>query len=145
LSGNESTAKILGYSGLIPFIILSIAGWLQIPFDQDVSRILVTYAAIIFSFMGAVHWGIAISSKQDGSKYLIVSVLPALMAWPALLVPQIYALLLLLFGFIALYAYDRSAEKDQQLPGWYLPMRKQLTIVVVICLSGTLLSSILYR
>ncbi len=140
MSGNESTAKILGYSGLIPFIVLSIASWLQIPFDIDVTRMLMTYAAIIFSFMGAVHWGIAISSKQDSSEYLMVSVMPALLAWFALLAPQTYALLLLLLGFIALYAYDRYAEKEQQLPDWYLPMRQRLTIVVVICLSGALLS-----
>ncbi len=144
MSGNESTAKILGYAGLIPFILLSIASWLQIPLDIDVTNMLLTYAAIIFSFMGAVHWGIAISSKQDSSEYLIVSVMPALIAWLALLAPQTYAFLLLLFGFIALYVYDRFAEKKQQLPGWYLPMRQRLTIVVVICLSGALLASILH-
>jgi hypothetical protein len=144
LSGNESTAKILGYSGLIPFIVLSIASWLQIPLDTDVISMLVTYAAIIFSFMGAVHWGIAISSNQDSSEYFIVSVIPALIACPALLAPQTYALLLLLFGFIVLYAYDRSVQKEQQLPGWYLPMRKRLTIVVVICLSSALLASVLH-
>jgi hypothetical protein len=143
LSGKESTAKILGYAGLTPFIVLSIASWLQIPFDIDLISMLVTYAAIILSFMGAVHWGIAISSNQDASEYLIVSVMPALLAWPALLVPPTYALLLLLFGFIALYTYDLSTQKKQQLPGWYLPMRKRLTIVVVISLSSTLLASIL--
>jgi len=143
LSGNESTAKMLGYAGLIPFFVLSIASWLQIPPNIDVISMLVTYAALIFCFMGAVHWGIAISSNKDGSEYLSVSVMPALLAWPTLLAPKTYALLLLLFGFIALYAYDRSAQKEQQLPGWYLPMRKRLTIVVVICLSSTLSALIL--
>jgi hypothetical protein len=131
---------MLGYAGLIPFIVLSIASWLQIPHEIDVISMLVTYAALIFCFMGAVHWGIAISSNNDGSEYLSVSVMPALMAWPALLAPKTYAIILLLFGFIALYVYDRCAQKEQQLPSWYLPMRKRLTIVVVICLSSTLLS-----
>lgn len=92
--------------------------------------------------MGAVHWGIAISSKQGNSEHLMVSVIPALLAWLALMAPQVYTLALLIFGFIALYMYDRFAEKEQQLPGWYMPMRKRLTVVVVLCLSVTLLSSI---
>ncbi|MGB5766955.1 MAG: DUF3429 domain-containing protein, partial [Arenicellales bacterium] len=73
----------------------------------------------------------------------ISSVLPALIAWPALLLAQSLALVILLAGFIGLYTYDRSVEKAQALPGWYIPMRTRLTAVVVLCLASALLSVIM--
>ena len=71
------------------------------------------YAAVILSFMGAVHWGVAMAgTDQQRGKHFIASVVPALIAWSALLLPQSLALLILLTGFIGLYAYDRSVEDN---------------------------------
>ena len=141
LPGNEKTAKLLGYAGLIPFIIFSIGSWFQLPFISDSIYILTAYAAIILSFMGAIHWGIAMSrSEYQNGKYFIASVIPGLSAWLALLLPQRYAITLLMIGFIALIIYDWSVEKPQRLPGWYIPMRNRLTLVVVMCLIFTQLS-----
>ena len=141
LSGNEKTAKSLGYAGLIPFIIFSIGSWFQLPMISDSTYILTAYAAIILSFMGAIHWGIAMSRSEDqNSKYFIASVIPGLSAWLALLLPQRYAITLLMIGFIALIIYDWSVEKPQRLPGWYIPMRNRLTLVVVMCLMFAQLS-----
>ena len=141
MSGNEKTAKSLGYAGLIPFIVFSIGSWFQLPLVSDSTYILTAYAAIILSFMGAIHWGIAMSSTEDqNGKYFIASVIPGLSAWLALLLPQRYAIILLMIGFIALIIYDWSVEKPQRLPGWYIPMRNRLTLVVVMCLMFTQLS-----
>jgi hypothetical protein len=141
LSGNEKTAKSLGYAGLIPFIIFSIGSWFQLPFISDSINILTAYAAIILSFMGAIHWGIAMSrSEYQNGKYFIASIIPGLSAWLALLLPQRYAIILLMIGFIALIIYDWSVEKPQRLPGWYIPMRNRLTLVVVMCLMFAQLS-----
>ena len=135
MPGNETTAKSLGYAGLIPFIVFSIGSWFQLPMISDSTYILTAYAAIILSFMGAIHWGIAMSSSEDqNGKYFIASVIPGLSAWLALLMPQRYAIILLMVGFIALIIYDWSVEKPQRLPGWYIPMRNRLTLVVVMCL-----------
>jgi hypothetical protein len=141
LPGNETTAKSLGYTGLIPFIVFSIGSWFQLPMISDSTYILTAYAAIILSFMGAIHWGIAMSSSEDqNGKYFIASVIPGLSAWLALLMPQRYAIILLMVGFIALIIYDWSVEKPQRLPGWYIPMRNRLTLVVVMCLMFAQLS-----
>ena len=141
MSGNETTAKSLGYAGLIPFIVFSIGSWFQLPMISDSTYILTAYAAIILSFMGAIHWGIAMSSSElQNSKYFIASVIPGLCAWLALLMPQRYAIILLTIGFIALIIYDWSVEKPQRLPGWYIPMRNRLTLVVVMCLMFAQLS-----
>ena len=149
LSGKEKTAKSLGYAGLIPFIIFSIGSWFQLPIISDSIYILTAYAAIILSFMGAIHWGVAISStaisstESQNSQYLIASVIPGLSAWLALLLPQTYALTLLMIGFIVLIIYDWSVEKPQRLPDWYMPMRNRLTIVVLMCLTITQLSLVI--
>ena len=108
---------------------------------SDSTYILTAYAAIILSFMGAIHWGIAMSRSEDqNGKYFIASVIPGLSAWVALLLPQRYAIILLMIGFIALIIYDWSVEKPHGLPVWYIPMRNRLTLVVVMCLMITQLS-----
>jgi hypothetical protein len=144
LTGSETTAKALGYAGLIPFVVFSIGCWIPLPYVTNAPYILITYGAVILSFMGAVHWGVAMANKdQQQGKFFISSVLPALIAWPALLLAQSLALVILLAGFIGLYTYDRSVEKAQALPGWYIPMRTRLTAVVVLCLASALLSVIM--
>lgn len=144
MPGNETTAKFLGFAGLIPFVTFSIGSWMPLPYFSDAIRILIAYAAIILCFMGAIHWGVAMSSVNlQRSKYFIASIIPALTAWLALLAPDILAFIILLCGFIVLLAYDCAVEKSQALPGWYLPMRKKLTFFVVLCLAGSLLSVVL--
>ena len=141
MTGSETTGKALGYAGLMPFVVFSIGCWIPLPYIDNVPYILITYGAVILSFMGAVHWGVAMASKdQQRGSYIIASVIPALIAWLALLLPHSLALGLLLAGFIGLYGYDRSVEKVQELPGWYIPMRTRLTVIVSLCLAAVLLS-----
>lgn len=141
MPGNETTAKLLGYAGLIPFVAFGTGSWIPLPYISDAVQPLIAYAAIILSFMGAIHWGLAMSrAHQQRSKYFIASVIPALTAWLALLLPDTPALIVLLCAFIALFTYDRAVKVSQALPDWYIPMRKKLTVVVVLCLFGALLS-----
>jgi len=145
LPGNETTAKFLGYAGLVPFMAFSIGSWISLPYFSDAVQILIAYAAIILAFMGAIHWGQAMSrTSQQHGKYFYASVIPALTAWIALLLPETLALVVLVCGFIALYAYDRTVSISQAFPDWYIPMRKNLTLVVVLCLSAALLSVALH-
>ena len=144
LPGKEITAKSLGYAGLIPFIVFSIGSWSQLPMVSDSTYILIAYAAIILSFMGAIHWGVAMSNtEQHNGQYFIASVIPALSAWVALLIPNSYAIILLIIGFIVLILYDWSVEKPQRLPPWYIPMRNRLTVVVIVCLTITQISFVI--
>ena len=143
MTGSENTAKTLGYAGLIPFVVFSIGCWIPLPYVVNAPDILIAYGAVILSFMGAVHWGAAmVNTDQQRGGYILASVIPALLAWPALLLPHSLALALLLAGFIGLYVYDRSVEKAQLLPVWYIPMRTRLTAIVTICLAVALLSVI---
>jgi len=143
LPGNESTAKLLGYAGLIPFITFSTGCWVPLPYVTDALSVLIAYAAVILSFMGAIHWGVAMSATgKKRSQYLVISVVPALAAWMALIISAIPALAILLLGFIALYLYDSAVAESLGLPAWYVPMRGTLTLVVTLCLAAASFSVI---
>jgi len=91
--------------------------------------------------MGAVHWGMAMSkidNKQN--KYFIVSVIPALAAWFSLMIPELFSIIVLFIGFVALISYDLAVDELQGFPNWYIPMRVKLTFIVVLSLIGALVS-----
>jgi len=136
-------ARALGYAGLIPFIALSISSWLAPPVGPESTDLLVLYAAIILSFMGAIHWGAAlVKHTQHNSAHYTASVIPALVAWLAALTAGPIAISMLLVSFIMLYRHDRRVNDQLGFADWYLPLRKQLTVVVSICLLATLAASL---
>jgi hypothetical protein len=135
----------LGYGGLLPFVFLTFASFADpahAPLWRDT---LLAYGAIILGFVGALHWGFAMHlpnlKEQQRSAAYLWSVLPALVAWPALLLPAHVATPLLMGGFIANYLRDRYLDKHAELPGWYLPLRFHLTMTACICLVGSLFAA----
>ena len=134
----------LGYGGLLPFLALTLGSVLDVHHRLIWADALVGYGAVILSFVGALHWGLAmalpdLSDTARRGRY-VWSVVPALLAWPATLLSADYAALLLIIGFVAHYLQDRSLAGRASLPGWYLPLRLQLTAVACLCLAtaGTL-------
>ncbi len=125
--------KSLGYLGLMPFVILAGALWLApSSYQSAVSEALLAYGAVILSFMGAIHWGLAIRLEtQQEKKILGYSVVPALMAWLALLIPELYAYSLLLVAFVVLCIVDSWLTTNYITPTWYPTLRIPLTAVVV--------------
>ena len=137
----ERIAKTLGYTGLIPFIVFSAGTWMTLPLMENAHTALMTYAAIILSFMGAIHWGLAMSQNSSHANFqLAASVVPALLGWLALLIPMLYGYGLLALSFVVLYFADKLAGDQGLVPSWYLPMRVKLTTVVVLCLVIAALS-----
>ena len=126
----------LGYGGLLPFLGLAAAVLLQV--EEGLARAaLVAYGAVILSFVGALHWGFAMTAtgldEAGRTRLFAWSTVPALVAWPALLAPSNVAAMILMAGFIAHYLQDRRLARHQPLPAWYLPLRLQLSSVA--CLS----------
>lgn len=131
----ERLATLLGYAGLVPFVVFCVGTWLPLPAVADSHFVLMSYAAVILSFMGAIHWGAAMAQANGaGLLQLGLSVIPALLAWVALLISPIYAYSLLILAFVALCIADQRAVGGGRLPSWYAPLRVVLTTVVVICL-----------
>lgn len=129
---------LLGYGGLLPFIATAIGSVLDGAHAAFWRDALQTYGAVILSFVGALHWGFAMLAKdlddaERDARYLW-SVIPALLAWPALLLSGGLANALLLGGFLLHYWQDRRLAQRCALPSWYLPLRGQLTGVACLCL-----------
>ena len=128
----------LGYGGLLPFVglsILTVADPHRAPAWSDA---LVGYGAVILSFVGALHWGFAMSAARldttQRRQAFVWSVVPALMAWPATVLAGSAASLILVLGFALHLAQDRRLAGPAELPTWYLPLRWRLTIVAIVCL-----------
>ena len=136
----QARARLLGYAGLIPFVAAAGALLVGPPAVEALAlRSLLAYGAVILSFMGAVHWGLAMTaSRDDAVAQLSLSVLPGLLGWVALLLPAVPACLLLLVGFAGLYVFDLRAAPRGAVPDWYPALRLPLTTGVVLCLAVAL-------
>jgi hypothetical protein len=145
-------ALVLGFAGLIPFWLGAACVWLlPLPWNVHALQIQVLYAATILSFLGAVHWGLAVANyggapATDGNpapamtwSRLGWSVVPPLVAWIAVCMNAMPGLITFILAFAGLYLGDRSAIRAGHAPGWYLPLRRILTILVIAALSLSLI------
>lgn len=134
----QKTIRWLGFAGLIPFAALALLMW-RVDAGQQavVARALAAYAATIVSFLGGVHWGIGFLQGDAAPDFHFAwGVVPALVAWLALMLPDLMALPLLAVVLMACYAVDRKSYPAAGLSRW-LPMRLQLTGVASLsCLLG---------
>ena len=136
-------ALTLGLGGLIPFFCAAILVWWTLPVSlwvppwllqersasQFASLALGGYGAVILSFLGGVRWGNLLFDQASLRNWmpLILSVLPSLIAWPALLLSSVPMLMLLAAGFILQYALDATAGERGELPAWFVRLRLILT------------------
>ncbi|MDJ0948769.1 MAG: DUF3429 domain-containing protein [Alphaproteobacteria bacterium] len=137
-------ALVLGIAGVLPFLAGTIGFWvLAHPYGTLMLVLELQYGAIILSFLGAVHWGLAIAGyggAEPSWGRLGWSVTPALLGWVAIQFPPLMAIILLALIFGGAWAVDVRAVRQGFAPAWYAPLRKRLTIAVLICLLGTLLA-----
>ncbi|WGZ92516.1 MAG: DUF3429 domain-containing protein [Candidatus Thiothrix putei] len=134
----------LGYGGLLPFFALTVALLLgsDLPLLENVRLDwwLAAYAAIILSFLGAVHWGVALGmqdtlNERDLGKLLLFSVVPSVLAWFALLLPIQVALFVLAGLVVFAYVVDASLLFGK-LASDYGKMRLHLTVIVTLLLAA---------
>lgn len=152
----QRIATLLGNFGLLPFYVLAAAAWLPLPplGARIVELVFVGYAAVILSFLGAVHWGLALLTPQltrpQSWQALGWGVLPALLGWLALLLavaglPIWLVCLFLLGDFILCRLMDSALWRlYPAAPAWYPSLRSRLTLMVgvsiLILLFATLQS-----
>ena len=129
---------ILGAMGLIPFwgcTIYSLLG--PVETSNLTQTFVLFYGAIILSFLGGVHWGCAISRSKQSThykKHLIFSVIPSLLGWPALMLPQDIGIAILMIGFVLTLLIDIFFSEISSIPKWYPKLRKPLSVSVIVCL-----------
>lgn len=128
---------LLGYAGLIPFFACT-AGSFFGP-QQELARLaLVAYGAVIFSFVGAVHWGYSLGQAPSAPRGLVASVVPSLVGWAALMLHAqtgaTASLALLGVSFLVWHLFERASAR---LPRHYLRLRLHLTALVCSLLAGS--------
>ena len=147
-------ATLLGNFGLLPFYALALAAWL--PLDPVPARLVelafIGYAAVILSFVGAVHWGFALASppldRSQTRQALGWGVLPSLLGWLALLLAMVgvrtwVVCVLLLIDFALCRAMDGALlHLYRETPDWYPSLRTRLTALVLIAVLILLFSTL---
>lgn len=130
-------AQGLGYGGLIPFVGLALAIGLWPMYQAKAAGALLGYGATIASFLGAIHWGLAMRDPRGQSRSLLAwGVIPSLVAWAALMLPASSGLLLIALLLWACLAVDRVVYTRCGLRAW-LPMRFLLTAVASLsCIAS---------
>ncbi len=131
-----AAAKWLGYAGALPFLAGALA---SLPVTEALRplglQLLLGYGAIILSFMGGVHWGVAMMRNDTAPGPLTRSVAPSLIALPAPLIGGVTGLFILVAGFAGLLVYDEQEARAGRLPDWYPLLRRPLTAIVIACLA----------
>jgi hypothetical protein len=136
--GPSRLATQLGYAGLIPFVLIAALLWIvQSDFRPWLSLALSSYAALIATFLGGIHWGIAAQRlPHEQTFHYVWGVTPSLIAWLALIMPAYAGLPLLAALLVICYLVDRKAYATAGWSAW-LPLRLRLTAVATMsCLVG---------
>ena len=140
----ENLAKILGFSGLIPFVIAIVS----FSFNVDKIRVLeiiIVYGYTIITFLGGIYWGVGLNIKIGAKKYFFISTLPTIfvlisLLFPLSLVSKIIYLICILNFFLYL---EFSFLQTLKLPKWFLFLRIKLNIFLTLLLIMIALSAYL--
>lgn len=137
-SEGTRTALWLGYGGLIPFVGLSLAAVVGLePAGWSAQALLLGYAATILSFLGAIHWGMAVALPDPNApRDFVASVVPPLVAWVALAMTPTAGLWIFVGAFPVWYAWERRSMLARY-PAWFRKLRAVLTTVVTVSLATT--------
>jgi hypothetical protein len=104
---------------------------------------LVTFAAVILSYLGGIEWGLALQERGGTERTRAVglglSTIPALAAWGILWAPsprwQVGAALAL---FVVVWAADLWLARQGLIPSWFVDMRTAVTAAVCVILGVAL-------
>lgn len=128
----------LALAGLLPFLATTaLCLWAE-------NRMLALWAftalavwgACGLSFLGAVHWGLALKSPAPGLRALLVGAAAPLTAWLSLAFGGRWGLLATALGYVLLLAYEQVAARRDEVPAWYARLRLPLTGVAATCLCA---------
>lgn len=130
----------LGFSGLLPMSAFLIGLWFWPQLTDQLVFMAMLYVGTIFSFLGGIQWGLAVEAESSDDPQgpfalrLVIGVTPSLITFVALVVPPVYGGLLLIVGLWLLLLFEWQRRALSPLPNWYLPLRRNLTVL----LSGSL-------
>ena len=141
--GLAPLASSIGYAGLAPFLAALLGvGLAPTPELRELAqRLAIGYGAAILSFVGAVHWGLALAGRWQWSPLVAFgSILPSVVATAAVLFGGQRGLGLLVVGFGLFWIYEHR-RLGAALPPDYLALRRSLSLAVCSLLALTMILS----
>jgi hypothetical protein len=106
---------------------------------------LVTWGALILTFLGGVRWGIEVAAAARASapprwSVMAGAIAPSLLAWGATMAQTLQgwvaaplALMVLVPAYLAMLVWDSG---DRALPLWYRHLRWPATLAAAACLAA---------
>lgn len=141
---NTAWARWLTFAGAIPFIAGSAALWLAPhQYRAFATHVLSAYAAVILSFLGGIQWGLALnllgSAPKSARNIFLLSVVPSLLAWAMLLLPEPKTrILLAIFLFAFVWVIDALLNVQKLIPPWFFKLRSIISAIVIVSLASAI-------
>jgi hypothetical protein len=143
--GPGNVPAIAAYAGLA--VILAAAAVVLVggvgALSADAALILLkSLSAITLAFLGGIRWGMAmrVETTPRGALTIAASVVPAVVATVALLLPDAAGLGVLAAGLAGIGAWDVWSAEAGGAPSWYGRLRLRATLIAAAALVVVLLS-----
>ena len=143
ISRLNTTAEVVSYAGVAPLVLCLLGVGLlpDIAARELAQRIAIAYGAVVLTFVGAVHWGLALAGRIAWRPMRVGgSILPALIGAAAMVLGGQHGLALLVVGFGVFWLYEHR-NVGSELPAAYLSLRRNLSLVGCLLLAVTLILS----
>ncbi len=131
----QKVHHMLGYAGLLPFIGLAAA---MVYGVKEAEFLLVTYAALIVSFLGGIVWMVSLSSEKH-RLWAVTSNLAMLLAWVCVILREINVTLPLIAILLLVLQLLESRLLGDVFAQEYRTMRRRLTLIASISLFSAYL------
>jgi hypothetical protein len=136
----------LSIAGLVPFALGTLGVWMfRHPFDSMALHAQMSYGAVILSFLGAVHWGLALRIPGGTPRVLLMwGIVPPLAGWVALAFGPPLQHGVMMLAFLAAFSADHRAVLSGFAPPWYARLRLMLTTAVLVLVAASGLRYIVF-
>ncbi len=141
-AGASARAAFVAYAALLPLALLlglALASGIG-PIDRaEATEAMLVYAAILVSYQAGVHSGRAMRTSGSSLR-AVLTVIPPLIGWSALLLPNGPAAALLAVALAAEGALDVWAGQGGVFPVWHGRLRARTTPIAVALLVAAFLA-----
>jgi len=134
-------AWILTVAGAIPFVVATAFMFRdEAPVRVPAIAALITYTAVILSFLGGIEWGLALreeaGNEMTRAVALGLSTVPSLAAWAVLWLNGPTQQIGTAIGiFVFAWGADQYLASRGLLPTWFVDLRTAITGVVTVILG----------
>ena len=128
IDAKSPVATRLGMLALLPFGLGAVLVWfVRADAHPHVAAALSAYAAVVIAFLGGIHWGFGFTQAAPAPRLFVWGVVPALVAWLAVLMPPYAGLVIHGAMLAACYVVDRKVYPAHGAAAW-LTLRFRLSV-----------------